>query len=98
MPHEIERILVLVRAIPEESKKYGYTVCVAGLNENNEWRRLYPFKFRYENRSLDFRKKDMIEVETIPSENDKRKESRKVTRHRNLFSPMDDDVRKRLDI
>ena len=27
---EKEKILVLVRATPEESKKYGHTVCVAG--------------------------------------------------------------------
>jgi hypothetical protein len=31
-----ERILVLVRAIPEKSERYRYLICVAGINERNE--------------------------------------------------------------
>ena len=72
-----EQILVLVRAIPEKSNKYGYRVCVAGINDDSEWRRLYPFKFEYGKKLIDFTKKDQIEVKITEPDNDKRSESRK---------------------
>lgn len=75
-----ERILILVRAMPEESRKHGHNVCVAGINENGEWRRLYPFRFVYGKRDIDFRKKDVIEAELALPDNDKRPESRKAKR------------------
>ncbi len=86
-----EKILVLVRAMPEESRKYGYSVCVAGINESSEWRRLYPFKFVYGKKDIDFRKKDVIDVELDLSDNDKRTESRKVKGHKNLHQPKEDE-------
>ncbi len=52
-----EQILVLVRATPEASKKYGYKVCVAGITKEGSWRRLYPFKFSYGEKLIDFKKK-----------------------------------------
>ena len=70
-----ERILVLTRAIPEKSEKYGRLVCVAGINGNNEFRRLYPYTLQ----NSRFRKKDAIEVEAGENERDKRKESRKIS-------------------
>lgn len=86
-----ERILVLVRAIPEKSERYGYLICVAGINERNEWRRLYPFKFSYGERLVDFGKKDLIDVTLADPDNDKRRESRKVTTHQNLNSQLNDE-------
>ncbi|CAG1021709.1 hypothetical protein DOJK_01191 [Patescibacteria group bacterium] len=86
-----ERILVLVRAIPEKSERYGYSICVAGLNEKSEWRRLYPFQFSYGERLVDFGKKDLINVTLADPDNDKRRESRKVTTHENLKSPLNDE-------
>lgn len=86
-----ERILVLVRAIPEKSERYGYLICVAGINERNEWRRLYPFKFSYGERLVDFGKKDLINVILADPDNDKRRESRKVTTHENLNSQLNDE-------
>lgn len=47
MKQETEKIVVLVRATPEESRKHGYLVCVAGINEKGEFRRVYPFEFSY---------------------------------------------------
>lgn len=82
-----EKILVLVRATPQESKKYAHTVCVAGINEKGEWRRLYPFKFSYGKGRVDFKKRDLIEVDLEDSPNDKRPESRKVKSHTNLGIP-----------
>ncbi len=86
-----EKILVLVRTIPEKSAKYENLVCVAGINNNGEWRRLYPFEFRHGEKSVNFRKKDLIEVTLANPDNDKRNESRKVTHHQNLNSHQDDD-------
>lgn len=85
-----EKILILVRAIPEESRKHGHNVCVAGINEKGEWRRLYPFQFVYGKKDIDFRKKDIIEAELTSPSNDKRAESRKVNSHKNTHNPLDD--------
>lgn len=86
-----EKVLVLVRAIPEKSERYGYLICVAGINEGNEWRRLYPFKFSYGERLVDFGKKDLINVILADPDYDKRRESRKVATHENLNSPLNDE-------
>jgi len=82
----IEQILVLVRAIPELSKKYGYLVCVAGINSKNEWRRLYPFEFG----SIKFKKKDWLEADIVTNPKDKRIESRKVQQYKILDKREDD--------
>lgn len=37
-----ERLLVLAKAAPEASKKYEELICVAGITEKGEWRRIYP--------------------------------------------------------
>lgn len=62
MKQETEKIVVLVRATPEESKKHGYPVCVVGINEKGEFRRVYPFEFSYGEKLIDLKKKDRIEV------------------------------------
>lgn len=89
---ETEKVLVLVRATPEENRKHDQLVCVAGINENDQWRRLYPFRFSHREGLIDFRKKDTIEVTLANPDNDKRRESRKVTHHQNLNSPLRNDV------
>ena len=92
-----EKILVLVRATPEESSKHSHLVCVAGINEEGKWRRLYPFEFSYGENLIDFRKRDIIEVSTTQADNDKRTESRKVIKHTNLYSQLKpDEVRQRI--
>ncbi|ABE52086.1 hypothetical protein [Methanococcoides burtonii] len=90
-PNTIEQVLVLVRATPEKSKRYGHTVCVAGVNQNNELRRLYPFRFNYGDRLIKFKKKDVIEVNITNPDSDMRRESRKASSHKNLFSPLNDE-------
>ena len=91
MKLEKERIVVLVRATPEESKKNGYLVCVAGINEHGEFRRIYPFEFSYGENSINFRKKDLIEVVVTTPDNDQRRESRKKISYQNLYSPLKDE-------
>jgi hypothetical protein len=81
----VERITVLTKTYPELSKEHGPIVCVAGVNEYGEWRRLYPISFKiwfnekYE--SIRFRKWDIIEVDVSekPPTHDRRHESRRVS-------------------
>lgn len=76
-----EKILILARAIPEKSQKYSNTVCVAGINNRLEWRRLYPFTFP---QALSFHKRNILlaEVKSPDSKRDTRYESRKVIKYR----------------
>ena len=79
--HE-ENILVLAKTYPETSRKYGLLVCVAGVNEKGEWRRIYPVPYLifYDNRykSIRFKKFDIINVNLKKSPRDHRKESYKI--------------------
>lgn len=79
--HE-ENILVLAKTYPETSEKYGLLVCVAGINEAGEWRRIYPVPYLifYDNRYKDirFKKFDMINVKLKKSPRDHREESYKI--------------------
>ncbi len=85
-----ERITVLAKTYPELSGKYGPLVCVAGVNEYGEWRRLYPIPLKIwtnENyRNIRFRKWDVIEVDVSerPPPHDRRFESRKVLNWENI--------------
>ena len=40
--YQQERITVVAKTYPEDSRKYGGLVCTAGINDKGEWRRLYP--------------------------------------------------------
>ena len=77
-----ETILVLCRAVPEESRKYLQTVCAAGITDSGGFRRLYPVIFKpFETGGgIPFRKKDWIEATTLPPDDkrDTRIESRKI--------------------
>lgn len=80
-PSVQERVLVLCRAIPEDSKKHGTVVCVAGVTDAGEFRRLYPVPFRpfLEGGAIPFRKKQWITARLEPSDaRDTRAESRKI--------------------
>ncbi|MDE1768833.1 MAG: hypothetical protein KGH67_04430 [Candidatus Micrarchaeota archaeon] len=41
-----EKLLVLAKAAPEISSKYEHLVCVAGITESGEWRRIYPIPWK----------------------------------------------------
>jgi hypothetical protein len=76
-----ESILILCRATPADSTKYGDTVCVAGLTDKNQFRRIYPVPFRQYERGggIPFHKKDWIEATlSRPEATDKRRESRRI--------------------
>lgn len=76
-----ERLLVLAKAAPEASKKYEELVCVAGITDKGEWRRIYPIPWEvfWGSSSKRFKKKEWIEYELVSdSPSDHRPESRKI--------------------
>jgi hypothetical protein len=71
-----ERTLLLCMAYPEISQQYGATVCMAGVTESGELRRIYPVPFDTF-REKNFEKRRWIEYE-IAEKGDYRKESYKI--------------------
>lgn len=76
-----ERLLVLAKAAPEVSGKYESLICIAGLTDKGEWRRIYPIPWKvfWKTSGQNFKKKTWIEYELqddTPS--DFRPESRKI--------------------
>lgn len=58
---EKQRILITVKTYPTLSRKYGETVCTAGVREDGTWVRIYPVPFRRLNEDQKYRKYDWIE-------------------------------------
>lgn len=76
-----ERLLVLAKATPEVSGKYQHLICVAGITDKGEWRRIYPipWKIFWSSSPKNFKKKSWIEYELESEEqSDFRPESRKI--------------------
>lgn len=74
-------VMVLVKATPQPSTRYGDTVCVAGALLDHgpvRWIRLYPIPFRYLESAAQFRKYQTVKVELRPTSGDHRPESAKV--------------------
>ncbi|MGA2310443.1 MAG: hypothetical protein ABSG57_12970 [Candidatus Bathyarchaeia archaeon] len=68
----------MVKATPNWSVHLKrYTVCTAGISENNEWRRLYPMEWSTI-RDKGIKVWDKIKVSTSKPEKDPRPESRKI--------------------
>lgn len=73
------RVLPVVKAYPEPSRKYGTTVCVAGVTvPEGKWVRLYPIRFTELSEDRRFKKYQIFEVVAAKSENDSRPESFQV--------------------
>jgi len=70
-----ERILITVKTYPTLSKKYGETVCTAGIREDGSWVRLYPVPFRRLEETEQYKKFDWIELDLIRHTRDPRRES-----------------------
>lgn len=79
MNGETKRVLITVKAYPTPSKKYGETVCVAGIDiDTEQWVRLYPIKYRDLDEDKRFKKYNVIQVRTNKPRDDKRPESNTV--------------------
>ena len=70
-----ERILITVKTYPTLSRKYGETVCTAGVRADGSWVRLYPVPFRRLEETEQYRKFDWIECDVVRSGKDPRPES-----------------------
>lgn len=74
-----ERMLVLAKAYPVVSKTYQELVCVAGITDKGELRRIYPVPWEKFWNKRGFKKKSWIEYEVLgPKTEDTRKESIKI--------------------
>lgn len=74
----IERILITVKTYPTLSSKYAELVCTAGVNENGDWRRIYPVRFRQLQDGSQYKKYQWIEADIEKSTTDGRPESFKI--------------------
>jgi hypothetical protein len=74
-----KRILITVKAYPNPSRKYGETVCCAGIDlDTLQWIRLYPIPFRDLDSSQKFKKYTLINVRCWKAPDDHRLESYKI--------------------
>ncbi|MBN2085818.1 MAG: hypothetical protein JW748_11400 [Anaerolineales bacterium] len=72
---EKQRVLITVKTYPTLSRKYGETVCTAGVREDGSWVRLYPVPFRRLDEKDQYRKYDWIECRLLRNDSDPRPES-----------------------
>lgn len=72
-------VLVTVKASPQPSRRYGDTVCVAGIASNPaRLVRLYPVPFRYLDGDQQFHKYEILHVKVRDAGPDKRPESLRI--------------------
>lgn len=84
-----EKVLITVKTYPVLSKTYAELVCTAGVNEEGNWRRIYPVPFRQLNNSQRYRKYQWIEVNLQKSTTDNRPETYRISGDLvNLNSPL----------
>jgi len=82
-----ERVLITVKTYPTLSRKYGETVCTAGVRPDGSWVRIYPVPFRRLEEVEQYRKFDWIEVELARNHSDPRPETFKPI-HYDHFLPV----------
>ena len=70
-----QRFLVTVKTYPTLSRKYGETVCTAGVREDGSWVGIYPVPFRRLDESEKYKKYDWIECRLEQRITDPRPES-----------------------
>lgn len=70
-----ERILITVKTYPTLSRKYGETVCTAGVREDGSWVRIYPVPFRRLDLDEQYKKFDWIECQLVRNQTDPRPET-----------------------
>lgn len=74
-----DRVLITVKTYPTLSRKYGETVCTAGVRADGTWVRIYPVPFRRLDEEEQYRKFDWIEADLVKSRADPRPETRRPT-------------------
>jgi hypothetical protein len=77
LEHKTDETYIIVKAAPRRSQKYGETVCIAGLNRDGRWVRLYPVSFVYLDEPQKFSRWDKVAYRWSQPK-DVRTESRRV--------------------
>jgi len=72
---EKQRVLITVKTYPTLSRRYGETVCTAGVREDGTWVRIYPVPFRRLNEEQQYKKYDWLEVRLVRNTTDPRSET-----------------------
>ena len=72
---EKQRILITVKTYPTLSRKYGETVCTAGVREDGSWVRIYPVPFRRLGEDQQYTKYDWLEARLVRNSTDPRPET-----------------------
>jgi len=72
---EKQRVLITVKTYPTLSRKYGETVCTAGVREDGTWVRIYPVPFRRLDEAEQYKKFDWIECRLARNTADPRPET-----------------------
>ena len=80
-----ERILITVKTYPTLSKKYGETVCTAGVRQDGTWVRIYPVPFRRLEEKQQYKKFDWLECELVRNQRDPRPETFRPTNQSELL-------------
>jgi hypothetical protein len=70
-----ERVLITVKTYPTLSRKYGETVCTAGVREDGTWVRIYPVPFRRLDETEKYRKFDRLACRLLRNASDPRPET-----------------------
>ena len=73
-----EKLLILAKAYPTVSKTYEILLCMAGITEDGEWRRVYPVPLEIYLNIGKFSKRSWIEYEVKEGYANSRKESIKI--------------------
>lgn len=71
-----ERVLITVKTYPTLSRKYGETVCTAGVRADGSWVRMYPVPFRRLDEKEQYSKFDWLECDLVRGTKDPRPETR----------------------
>jgi hypothetical protein len=83
-----ERVLITVKTYPTLSRKYGETVCTAGVRADGTWVRIYPVPFRRLDEAEQYKKFDWLECRLVRNTSDPRPET---------FRPVDENELQKVD-
>jgi hypothetical protein len=78
--HQSDQAYIIVKAAPRSSQKFGETVCIAGIDLQGNWVRLYPVSFKYLGEPQRFSRWDLVNYRwrRPTAASDSRDESRRV--------------------
>lgn len=72
------RVTILVKASPQPSRKHNETVCCAGIDDQGNWKRLFPIRFRQLSGGQEFSRWDIVKCNHQRPKSDTRVESCRV--------------------